>query len=92
MKRFVTYPDFNNQQVMFCTSDVTYAEYENFARSRYGNVVVRVEEGYAETICPYADCDECVFHYYTNDEGCCKHAFNLFKKLTSRISKTKVLL
>lgn len=91
MKKFVTYPSFNNQQVMFCTSEVSYDECDSFARLEYGNVAVRVENGYAKTICPYTDCDNCVLHHYDNEEGCHQHAFNLFKKLTSRITRTKAL-
>lgn len=91
MKRFVTYPSFNNQQVMFCTSEISYDECDSFARLEYNNVAVRVENGYAETICPRTHCDECVLHYYDNEEGCCLHAFSLFKKLTSRITRTKAL-
>lgn len=90
MKRLIHYDRFD-QDVLYVSPDVPFSDYEDFLYHKHGNVVVEVQDGYADNHCPKTDCDECIFHYYDNNEGCCEHAFNIFKRLSTRISKTKAL-
>ena len=90
MERLVYYDRFD-QDVLYVSSDVPFFYYKDFLYEKDGNVVAEVHNGYVELHCPTVDCEECIFHYYDNDEGCSKHAFNIFKHLSTRIIKTKAI-
>lgn len=90
MQRLVHFDRFK-QDVLFISPDVSCDIYKDFLRKK-GSVAVQVHSDYAEAYCPSTNCETCIFHYYDNGEGCNKHAFNIFKRLSNRISNVKELI